>query len=193
MRTFSGLSRRYPSVPLSLLDQLGWHVKFKKSDLMLSQSKESLVDTPGLPLFKLPPCKSHVLQHNIECLLCLFRKQGQVLVWKLAIVIGQGVALVKAILLAKLLLPNKYCNIAQRANWNSCVLLSMAMILDLEDCCHSLSTWNSLRPCNILLDTNASLTGWGASLGGMMSSPTSTSAGWWPGASNATSMCSKSP
>jgi len=38
----------------------------------------------------------------------------------------------------------------------------------------------NLQLCNILLDTNASLTGWGASLGAMSSSPTHTSAGWWP-------------
>jgi len=37
-----------------------------------------------------------------------------------------------------------------------------------------------LRLCNILLNTDASLTGWGASLGATLSSPTRTSAGWWP-------------
>jgi len=94
------------------------------------------------------------------------------------------VALTKAILPAKLLLCNMYHDIAQRANWNSFVLLSTATILGLKDWCHSLSTWNgclaNLQPCNILLNTKASLAGWGASLGAMMSSPTHTSAGWWP-------------
>jgi len=47
-------------------------------------------------------------------------------------VIGQGVALTKAILPAKLLLHNAYCNIAQRANWNSLIPLSTATILDLD-------------------------------------------------------------
>jgi len=114
----------------------------------------------------------------------LFRQQGQVPVQKLAAVIGQGVALTKAILSAKLLLHNAYCDIAQRANWNSLVPLSTATILDLEDWRHGLLTWNghlaNLRPCNVLLNTDASLTGWGASLGAMLSSPTCTSAGWWP-------------
>jgi len=98
-------------------------------------------------------------------------------------VIGQGVALTKAILPAKLLLHNAYHNIARRANWNSLVPLSAAMILDLKDWRHGLSTWNSrlanLQPCNVLLNTDASLTGWGASLGATSSSPTHTSAGWW--------------
>jgi len=168
---------------LCLLNQLGWQVNFKKSNLMPSQSKEFLgllINTTGPPLFKVPPCKSHALWHNINH----FRQQGRVPVWKLATVIGQGVALTKAILPAKLLLHNPYHNIAWRANWNSLVPLSAATILDLKDWRHGLSTWNghlaNLRPCSILLNTDASLTGWGASLGATLSSPTHTSAGWWP-------------
>jgi len=172
---------------LSILDQLGWQVNFEKSDLMPSQSKEFLgllVGTTGPPSFKAPPHKSHALRHNIDHLLRLFRQQGQVPVQKLAAVISQGVALTKAILPAKLLLCNAYHNITQRANWNSLVPLSAAMILDLKDWCHGLSTWNghlaNLRPCHVLLDTDTSLTGWGASLGATLSSLTHTSAGWWP-------------
>jgi len=74
----------------------------------------------------------------------------------------------KATTLTKLLLRNAYWDIAQRANWNSFVLLSTATILDLKDWRHRLLTWNdclaNLLPCNVLLNTNASLTGWGASL-----------------------------
>jgi len=91
------------------------------------------------------------------------------------------VALTKAILPAKLLLHNAYHNIARRAN--SLVPLFTATILDLKDWHHGLSTWNgrlaNLQPCNVLLNTGASLTGWGASLGATLSSPTRTSAGWW--------------
>jgi len=100
---------------LSILDQLGWQVNFEKSDLTPSQSKEFLgllVNMTGPPSFKVPPRKSHKLQHDINCLLCLFRQKGQVPVQKLATVIGQGVALTKAILPAKLLLCNAYHNIA---------------------------------------------------------------------------------
>jgi len=46
---------------------------------MPSQSKEFLgllVDTTGPPSFKVPPCKSHALQHDINHLLRLFRQQG---------------------------------------------------------------------------------------------------------------------
>jgi len=49
---------------LRLLNQLGWQVNFKKSNLMPSQSKEFLgllVDTTGPPSFKVPPRKSHAL------------------------------------------------------------------------------------------------------------------------------------
>jgi len=100
---------KHTTLTLRLLDQLGCQVNFKKSDLTPSQSKEFLgllVDMTGPPLFKVPPHKSHALRHDIDCLLCLFRQQGQVPGQKLATVIGQGVALTKAILLAKLLLCN---------------------------------------------------------------------------------------
>jgi len=138
---------------LSILNQLGWQVNFEKSNLMPSQSKEFLgllIDTTSTPSFKVPPRKSHVLWHNIDHLLHLFRQQGQVPVQKLASVIGQGVALTKAILPAKLLLCNAYHNTAWRANWNSLVPLSAATILDLEDWHHGLSTLNS-RLANLRL------------------------------------------
>jgi len=98
---------KHTTLTLHLLNQLGWQVNFKKSDLMPSQSKEflGLVNTTGPPPFKVPPLKSHALWLNIN----------RVPVWKLATVISQGVALTKAILLAKLLLCNAYHDVAQRA------------------------------------------------------------------------------
>jgi len=70
---------KHTTLSLHLFNQLGWQVNFKKSDLTPSQSKEFLgllVNMTGPPLFKVPPCKSHPLQHNIDCLLLLFRQQG---------------------------------------------------------------------------------------------------------------------
>jgi len=67
------------TLTLHLLNQLGWQVNFEKSDLMLSQSKEFLgllINTMGPPLFKVPPCTSHALWHNMNLLLLLFRQQG---------------------------------------------------------------------------------------------------------------------
>jgi len=174
---------KHMTLTLRLLNQLGWQVNFEKSDLMLSQSKEFLEPRNSSLIQQAHPCSRCLHASPVRCgmtSIACCASSGR----KLATVISQGVALTKAILPAKLLLCNAYCNIAQRANWNSFVSLSTATILDLEDWHHSLLTWNgclaNLQPCNVLLNTNTSLTGWGASLGAMMSSPTHTSAGWWP-------------
>jgi len=120
---------------LGILDQLGWQVNFcclkrLNRQLMLCHSAW---DLHGGTLNEGGPVR--------------------VPVQKLAAVIGQGVALTKAILPAKLLLHNAYCNIAWRANWNSLVPLSAATILDLKDWCHGLSTWNAICGCATFYST----------------------------------------
>ncbi len=92
---------------LQVLDSLSWKVNFKKSDLNPSQAKEFLslvINTLSTPTFQVPPQKAHNLRHDINRLLRSAHNQQLIPVHQLATVVGQGVALTKAILLAKLLL-----------------------------------------------------------------------------------------
>lgn len=180
------LTRQHLRSTLELLDRLGWQVNYEKSDLVPGQVKEFLgllVNTTGPPTFRVPPRKSHALRHDIDRLLHQASSGSLVPVRKLAAVVGQGVALTRAILPAKLLLRNAYRDIVRRSSWSASVKLSSATISDLKEWRHGLSTWNGrvamLRPHDALLDTDASLSGWGASLDLTLSSRTLSATGWW--------------
>ncbi len=88
-------------------------------------------------------------------------------------------ALTRAILPAKLLLCNAYCDISRQTSWNSSIKLLLVTTNDLKEWCHGLSTWNGriavLCPHDIILKTDTSLSGWGVSL----SCWTLMAAGWW--------------
>ncbi|ELR18732.1 reverse transcriptase, partial [Acanthamoeba castellanii str. Neff] len=131
------------------------------------------------PVQGVPQADAHNLQHNINHLLQHAKTHRSVPVQRLAAVVSQGMALTRAILPAKLLLHNAYHNIGQRTSWNSSIKLSPATTNNLKEWRHSLSTWNGriavLRPHDVILETNASLSGWGAS----SSCQTLTAAGWW--------------
>lgn len=170
-----------------LLTDLGWQINLKKSDLVLGQVKEILgllVNTTGPLTFQVPLRKSHTLWHNIDHLLCLSSRQGQVPVWKLVAVVGQGVVLTWAILLVKLLLWNAYRDIACWSSWLAEIKLSKATIHDLKEWRHGLLMWNgrvvNLCPHDILIDTDVSLSGWGATLAPTLSSLSCLATGWWP-------------
>ncbi len=105
--------------------------------------------------------------------------QGAVPVHRAAAVAGHCVSLACAVLPACLLLCNLYQDISRRSSWNNQIPLSKATINDLEEWQVGLAQWNShmatTQPFNIALETDASLSGWGAALKGL----TATSAGWW--------------
>lgn len=171
---------------LKLLDNLGWQVNFEKSDLEPGQVKEFLgllVDMLGPPTFCMLLRKLHALCHDSDHL-HLAAHMGEVLVWKLMVVVGQGVALMCAVLLVKLLLWNAYCDIVHWMSWSASVRLSSATLCNLWEWWHSLALWNGqvamMQPHDALLNTNASLGGWGASLAPTSSSQTHSAAGWWP-------------
>ncbi|ELR23750.1 uncharacterized protein ACA1_195720 [Acanthamoeba castellanii str. Neff] len=85
----------------------------------------------------------------------------------------------KPMLLAQLLLQNLYHNIKHCRDWHSHIHLLMVALNDLQEWMVSLTKWDSqvvsMRPFNVVLNTNASLTGWGVAL----KDSTTTSVGWW--------------
>jgi hypothetical protein len=82
-------------------------------------------------------------------------------------------------LLARLLLQKFYCNISCWTDWNSTICLSVEAINDLEEWQAGLAKWNGhvalVHQFDVVLKTDASLSGWGAALKGL----SATSAGWW--------------
>jgi len=74
-----------------------------------------------------PPSKVHAL-HNIKHLLHLHNREGKVLVHHLATVVGQGVAMMKVVLPAKLM----HCVIAMWKSWNDQVQLLTVAVQDLK-------------------------------------------------------------
>ncbi|ELR21193.1 uncharacterized protein ACA1_285520 [Acanthamoeba castellanii str. Neff] len=64
-------------------------------------------------------------------------------------------------------------------NWDSQIQLTPAVVCDLKEWSISLTKWDgrvaTLHPFDEVLDTNASLGGWGAALKGL----STTSMGWW--------------
>lgn len=172
-------------VVLKTLADLGWHISLEKSSLDPSQSKEFLgltVDTAGPePRFRVPAAKAHALRHDIDRLLRAHSQEGLIPVRRVAAVAGHCCSLTRAVLPAQLLLRNLYRDIKCRRDWSSLIRLSPASVRDLQDWLAGLSTWDgrvaTSRPFDAVLDTDASLSGWGAAL--MDSS--ATSAGWWRG------------
>jgi hypothetical protein len=74
----------------------------------------------------------------------------------------------KAVLPAKLLLCNAHHMIATQKSWNNQVQLLTMAVQDLKEWLHKLLLWDRnlthLRPHNVSINTNTSLTSWGATL-----------------------------
>jgi hypothetical protein len=165
-----------------VLKSLAWVINTKKSSLLPSQVTEFLsvlVDTTDMPKFRVPPSKAHALHHNIKHLLHLHDREGKVPVCHLATIVGQGVVMTKAVLLAKLLLCNVHCMIATQKSWNDQVQLLTTAVQDLKEWLHGLLLWDRnlthLHPHDVSIDTDTSLTGWGATLSQLSLMATS----WW--------------
>ncbi len=118
------------------------------------------------------------MAHDINQLVLLAQK-GPIPVHHLAVVAGHTVSLTCTILPVKLLLRNTYHNITSHCNWVSLISLSPAAANNLLELQQGLSMWNGhvamCHPPNVVINTNASLSGWG----GCILDLKSTVVGWW--------------
>ena len=84
----------------------------------------------------------------------------------LAQIAGQCISMSKAILPGKLLLRNIYCLSASKKSWEQDLIIDPATQADLEWWKNAVQSWNGnpivLGPVDVIMETDASHTGWGA-------------------------------
>ena len=160
--------------------ELGWKINEEKSELIPAKERTFvgfIISTIGnIPWIRTMPHKIRKLKRSIvQCL-----NKITVTARELARVIGQCVAMTKAIVPGKLLLRNCYRVLRQKANWNAEVTLDAPAIKDLRWWHASLKTWNgaaiSNKSIDIQIETDASSIGWG----GTCKAENLDAAGPWP-------------
>jgi hypothetical protein len=167
---------------LQVLVDLRWLVNEEKSSLTPSQTSEFLgfiINLSSELQFKVPTEKIHLVHCNINHLLHDLERNGQVPVQRLAAVVGLCVSLMKAVLPAPLMLRNVFHSIAGCSSWSDMICLSTALCQDLIEWRDGIHHWHGnivmLRLSNLIVETDASLCGWGAT----SLCKTLMLAGWW--------------
>ena len=151
---------------LSLLNELGWRVNFKKSNLEPSLQCEFigyLIDNTGdQTVIKIPQQRITKLKKDIKR--CL--SKGQISARGLARIGGQCVSMYKCIFPAKLQLRNLYRLLSTKTSWSDTLVLDSYTIQDLDWWLNSLSKWNGYvvqdNQIDIQMTTDASASAWGA-------------------------------
>lgn len=152
---------------LQALARAGLHVNLEKSVLTPSTSAEYLgleINTNGPPTFRVPPSKLRKIRHEISRRL---RDTAPFPARYLARLAGLCVSTLRAILPGRMLLRNVYRQVSG-VNLDRIIVLSPGSRQDLEWWLHALSHWNGAAalplPADMTLPTDASDSGWGATL-----------------------------
>jgi len=164
---------------ISTLLKLGWCINWEKSQLLLSQNITYIgyvIDTSGdFPTLCIAKDKIRKLRKDIARAIKVSHMTARVL----ARITGTCISMTKAVVPGKLFLRNVYRVLAKRQGWDDIVHLDSPAIKDLSWWLDALGPegWNleplQVRPIDIQIQTDASHTGWGASLG------TLRAAGYW--------------
>ena len=151
---------------LNTLQELGWHVNWSKSVLTPDTSCEFIgyvvaSEGPEGPWVKVTQKKMHKLRRHINQAL----KYKKVHARFLAKIGGECIAMMKAVLPAKLLLRNLYRTLSSRTSWNSEVIIDEHCAKDLQWWLDALKNWNGSpllkKEIEVQVETDASGTGWG--------------------------------
>ena len=161
--------QNHRSLFLDTLSSLGWTLNFEKSSLSPDITKTYIgyqINTGEEPSLKVPHERIYRLRKDISRTL----KQCQVRARILARIAGQCISMAKAVLPAKLLLRNTYRLLASKTNWNDMLTIDKDTRADLVWWYTALKTWNGAAiqpgPIDFQLETDASMSGWGARLTG---------------------------
>ena len=151
---------------IQCFQECGWCLNFEKCELKLTMEKNFVgfnVSTwrPEGPWVKVLSAKIRKLRRAIQKALSL----KVITARNLARLIGQCVAMAKAIMPAKLLLRNAYRLLSSRSHWEDSVYLTDSVKKDLQWWLSALKGWNGaplLTQCiDIQMETDASGSGWG--------------------------------
>jgi hypothetical protein len=151
---------------LSILHNLGWFISMKKSHLVPLHKQEFLgmqVDTISTPQYRISGKKLHNIKHEVSRLIKV-SQQDKIPVRYLARIAGKCMAVTRAVLPARMFLRNVYKLIANAPTWNSRIYLNLAAVAELSWWRDSLTHWNGRtvinKPPEVVLETDASATGW---------------------------------
>ena len=154
---------------LDTLQDLGWTVNFEKSSLVPSFSCDFIGFTvhskgdqgPWLQVF-------HSKIKKLKCHLRKALRQTSITARQLAKVAGQCIAMMRAVLPAKLLLRNVYRLLSSKQSWHSHLTLDKHAREDLQWWLAAINNWNgaplSLKTPDIQVVCDASALGWGGAI-----------------------------
>ncbi|OGV83716.1 MAG: hypothetical protein A2340_12880 [Lentisphaerae bacterium RIFOXYB12_FULL_60_10] len=152
----------------SICHELGWALSPAKSVTLPTQHLEYLgflVDTTGAPALRIPASKRQSLRHSLAQIL---KKQGTTK-RHLAQVLGSCVAMTRAWMPAKLLLNPAFRLLKSAQAWGEWIQLTQQVSDDLLWFFRNFKTWDGGQllapdPPKVVIETDASPTGWGAVL-----------------------------
>lgn len=155
---------------LNTLRQLGFHINLEKSSLNPEHSKEFLgyviVTNEDSVFLKVPKQRIHKVRSDIRRVL----SRPSIRARTLARVIGQCVAMTKAILPGKLKLREAYRLLRSKTSWDSNLIWTDTARENLEWWFSAFKQWNGTTILPTAIDaqlvTDASKTGWGGMLNG---------------------------